>query len=751
MKKPLNKRFPRELKKNKGRYLAIFLLMTLTIIFGSGFLVASDSAKYTMEQDWKDNHVEDGQFTSFYELDEANLKTVTEQGAFVEKEFFKDFTINTNKGLNLRVYKNRSYINAVSVHEGKLPSNSDEIAIDRLFAKNTNILVGNSLKLDGIKFKVVGTISMPDYSSLFKSNNTMVMDALHFGIAVVNADAFKSFANKNLIYRYSYYFNERDLGQNEIGNRNNEIRKKLAATKMLSSFVTAEDNQARTFCSNDFGGDIPMMKTLIFIIITIMAFVFGIISNATIDEEASIIGTLRANGYTKGEILKHYIALPVIVTIASAIVGNIIGYTLMVKPFAKIYYNSYCLAPLDMRWNLDAFILTTAIPVFIMLTTNYLMLRNKLSISPLRFLRKDLKKGTNKKPVKLPNWKFIHRFQTRIILQNKAIFLMLFIGIFFASLLLVFGLGLLPIVENYVDTVDKTMMSEYQYILKSPVEVDGGEKMTVSTFKTFYKLGSRDVDVTVYGLLENSKYFSSKVLPDDNSILLGSGFSGKLDYNTNDTITFTDSYDKEIKYKLKSSGIVDYNSGYAIFMSQNKLNKLLNKDANYYNGYLSNKKLDIDENYIAMTVTKSDMVNAAQQMTASMNDMMIMVKSFSVLIYIVLMYILTKVVIDKNAIYMSFMKVFGYESKEIRRLYLNASTFTVMISLILCLPLEMQVMKALLVYAMSDVEGYLPFYLPWYLLIEVILAGMISYLLINIRHIRKVNRIRMGDALKNRE
>ncbi len=71
----------------------------------------------------------------------------------------------------------------------------------------------------------------------------------------------------------------------------------------------------------------------------------------------------------------------------------------------------------------------------------------------------------------------------------------------------------------------------------------------------------------------------------------------------------------------------------------------------------------------------------------------------------------------------SFMKVFGYESKEIRRLYLNASTFTVMISLILCLPLEIQVMKALLVYAMSDIEGYF----------------------------RKVNRIRMGDALKNRE
>jgi putative ABC transport system permease protein len=60
-------------------------------------------------------------------------------------------------------------------------------------------------------------------------------------------------------------------------------------------------------------------------------------------------------------------------------------------------------------------------------------------------------------------------------------------------------------------------------------------------------------------------------------------------------------------------------------------------------------------------------------------------------------------------------------------------------------------MKVLLIYAMSDIEGYLPFYLPRYLLIEVVLTGMISYAIINIRHIRKVNRIPMSDALKNRE
>ncbi len=752
MRSPLKKRFLRELRKNKGRYLAIFLLMTLTIIFGSGFLVAADSAKYTMEQDWKDNHVEDGQFTSYYELVEETLQAVADQGAVVEKGFYKDFTIDDEgKGLNLRVYQNRSYINKVNVHKGRLPVNDREIAIDRLFAENINIPMGSSLKLGGKEFKIVGLISMPDYTSLFKTNSTIVMDALHFGVAIVNEDALKNLAKDQLTYRYSYYYKDRNLNQKEIDDRNTEIMNKLAKIEMLSSFVTAEDNQARTFCGNDFGGDIPMMKVLIFIIITIMAFVFGIISNATIEQEASIIGTLRANGYTRNEILRHYITIPILITLISAIVGNILGYTWMVKPFAKIYYNTYCLAPLQMQWNWEAFILTTIIPVLIMLTVNYLMLWHKLSLSPLRFLRKDLKKSTNRKPMVLPEWKFIHRFQTRIILQNKAIYIMLFIGIFFASFLLLFSLGLLPVIENYVASVDDTMLSEYQYILKMPAESDTGEKMTVTTFKTYYKQGNRDVDVTVYGLSETSSFYKAQALPEDDTILLGSGFSGKLGYGTDNAITFTDTYDKDKKYKLKASGIVDYYAGYAIFMNQRNLNKMLGKDADFYNGYLSERKLNLNENEIAMTISKADMTNAAQQMTVSIYEMMTMIRIFSVLIYLVLMYILTKVVIDKNAIYISFMKVFGYEAKEIRRLYLNASTFTVMISLLLCLPLEIQAMKILMRYAMSKIDGYLVLYLPWKLLIEVILAGMLSYMIVNIRHISKVNRIRMGDALKNRE
>ena len=45
MKNPLRKRYLRELKRDIGKYMVIFLFMSLTIGFISGFLVADDSMK----------------------------------------------------------------------------------------------------------------------------------------------------------------------------------------------------------------------------------------------------------------------------------------------------------------------------------------------------------------------------------------------------------------------------------------------------------------------------------------------------------------------------------------------------------------------------------------------------------------------------------------------------------------------------------------------------------------------------------
>lgn len=53
MRNPLNKRLPRELKHDFGKYLVIFLFMVMMISLVSGFLVADNSVKHSYDEGLK--------------------------------------------------------------------------------------------------------------------------------------------------------------------------------------------------------------------------------------------------------------------------------------------------------------------------------------------------------------------------------------------------------------------------------------------------------------------------------------------------------------------------------------------------------------------------------------------------------------------------------------------------------------------------------------------------------------------------
>ena len=97
----------------------------------------------------------------------------------------------------------------------------------------------------------------------------------------------------------------------------------------LESFVPRYQNQAINFTGEDMGSDRAMIIVLLYMVIVIMAFVFGVTISNTIRNEAAVIGTLRASGYTRKELIHHYMVLPICVTLAGALIGNILGYTVL--------------------------------------------------------------------------------------------------------------------------------------------------------------------------------------------------------------------------------------------------------------------------------------------------------------------------------------------------------------------------------------------------------------------------------------
>lgn len=747
MRNPLIKRLPREFISEITKYLVIFAFMVGTIGLVSGFLVAGSSLKESYDESFEKYNIEDGNFELLNEADDNLINTLEKQNLKIyDNNYIEEDSVNDSV---IRLFLNRKDVNKVCVMEGELPNSKNEIALDRMYANNNNLSVGDTISVGDKKLKISGFVALSDYSALFSKNSDLMFDSIKFGVGIITKDCFESFDDASIHYSYSWKYNKSPKDDLDAKNKSDDFLEVLNKNTILINYIPQIDNQAINFTGNDIGGDKNIMLTLLYVLIVIIAFVLAVTTSNTINSEASVIGTLRASGYTKGELLGHYMILPLIVTVLGACIGNILGYTIFEKIVADIYYNSYSLTTYTTKWNLEAFILTTIVPFIIMLVVNMFILLNKLSLSPLKFLRHDLNKKQKKKVLKLTKFNFFTRFRLRVIFQNIPNYITLFIGILFASILLLFGMMMSPLLDNYKEEIVNNMISKYQYILKTQVETENeeAEKYCASSLKTYFN-EEKGEDISVYGISEDSKYVD---IDFKDGIYISDGFAEKYSLKANDTITLKDSYGDET-YTFKIDGIYYYPASLSIFMNSEKFNETFDKEEDYFNGYFSNSKIsDIDNKYIATTITEDDMTKASRQLDVSMGSMFYMINIFSIILYMILMYLLSKLIIEKNSSSISMVKILGYNNYEVGRLYILATSIVVVISVALSIPISVLTIKSIFKVMMSGYTGWFNFYIAPKIYLEMFLAGTLSYAVIAFLQLFKIKKIPLDKALKNME
>lgn len=749
MKNPLNKRLPRELKSDIGKYIVIFVFLVATIGLVSGFLVAGTSMKTAFDESFDKNNIEDGYFVLDSKITDDLSKKLEDEDLKLYENFYKEETCND---ATYRIYKNRSDVDKIELFDGEFPKNDNEIALDRLFSENHSIEIGDKVTLDGKDYKVSGYVAFSDYTALFKNNADMMFDAQNFTVATVTDNAFKEISDKHLNYCYSFIFNDTSLSEQEKHDKCNDIKELIAKNAVMNNFVAEPDNQAIHFSGDDIGSDTSMMITLLYIVIAIMAFVFAVTTSNTIEKESAVIGTLRASGYTRGELLRHYLLLPVVVTLIGAVLGNILGYTVFKDVIAEIYYGSYSLGPYVTLWNGYTFVITTVVPCIIMVIVNIFILSKKLSLSPLKFLRRDLSKKEKKKVAKLPDFSFMTRFRLRVIFQNKSSYIVLFMGILFSNLILMFSLMLPPLLDNFKAEVIDNMICDYQYILKVPAETktDGAEKYAVTTLETDFENSDTAEEITVFGVDKDSKYVDAGFV-DRNSIYVSEGVLEKFGLKVGDNLNLKTKYDDNT-YRFTISGTYKYPASLAVFMDIENFRNEFDKPDNYFSGYFSDKEItDVEDDYIASEITQKDLTVISDQMTDSMGGMFPLVTAFSVLLYMMLVYLLSKIIIEKNANSVSIVKILGYQNGEITRLYILSTAIVAILSVIISLPVCYLLMKWIYGVLISSFSGWLTFYIEPMVYVKMFFFGIVAYAVVGALQFLKIKKIPMEEALKNAE
>lgn len=486
------------------------------------------------------------------------------------------------------------------------------------------------------------------------------------------------------------------------------------------------------------------------LLIILFAYVISVFVVHTIEKESQVIGTLYALGVKRRELLVHYLILPVAVTFVAGIIGTLIGYSSFgVRAMTQDSYHYFSIPDFDVLHEPYLLIYGIVMPPVAAAVTNLLVIRKKLKKPALALIRNEQKMPKTKN-LRLKGGNFVRTFQVRQFLREKRTAFTVFFGMLFSLLVCMISINCYVFCEHVrTDTVADTKY-EYMYTYKYPEKdvPEGGEEAYGVTLKK--EVLGYNLDITLLGINQDNPYFDVSVKKGQSRVLISSAMMEKYDLKTGDDLVLKDE-ENDRSYVFTVDGIVPYSAGFFAFMDIDSMRELMGESEDYYNIVFSDHALDIDSGRLYATASKEEVEKSASVFVDLMWPMIIMLSIVSALIFVVVMYLMLKVMIDRSAASVSMMKIFGYRKKEIRKLYLNGNLLIVAISAIIGIPLSKGLMDAMYPYMVSNVAVGINLTFEWWMYAGLFAVIIVLYLVITPLLMRRVNKILPAEILKNRE
>lgn len=518
----------------------------------------------------------------------------------------------------------------------------------------------------------------------------------------------------------------------------------------LTSFVKRADNvriagAAGDVVMNKYGGLAACV-----ILMALFAYVISVFVVHQINRESSVIGALYALGVSKGTLIRHYITLPTIIAFIGGVLGSAIGFSPMsIQSQLADSYSYFSLPDFQTVIPLYLVIYAVVIPPVIAAIVNALVINRRLSAPALSLMRNE-QNVRNISRMEIKSGGFVRKFRIRQLLREMRANITVAACMFVSMLILMLGLDCYSMCNNVTTDMLAGTTYEYMYTLKYPTsEVpDGGEACYVKSLEK--EKDGYTLDITVIGIDSDNPYYNIDVKKGKSIVTASLSVAQRYGVAEGDKFILTDEA-AGTDYAFTVGSISDYSAGLAVFMDIDSMRELFRQEDDYYNMVLSDKALDIDEGRIYSVTTKSDIERSSKIFSELMSGMVITLVGTSAVIFVVVMYLMMGVMIDRSSFGISLLKTFGYSKKDVKKLYLDGNAITIAISAIICLPLSKLVMDRIYPSFIPNVACGINLNFAWYLYPALFIAVMLIYLLTSTLLVRKLNKITPAEVLKNRE
>lgn len=746
----LHKRVRRMLVADRGRYAGIVILVLLGSFYftvASGIAGSLERMVVTFADEGRQ---QDLTFTVDEPLSDLS-KWETEAGATIEEQ--RGHNVSLPDG-ELRLLGANTKVDLPTVLSGHDLQRPGEVLLDPRFLEMQDLQIGDTLTLDGRPFTVVGTATVPNYVYITK-NFYDVLPTTGFGIGIVSdadVDTLPSDAG-DARTTYGVRFADRENLDAQL----RSLRERLTDDgHVISEWLAAENNARINMPWGNISSMQSMSSPVALAFFLLSCVIVSVMIMHTLRSESVVIGTLHALGYRRRELIRHYLANPVLASAVGAGVGTLLGLV-CIRPVLDTMLATYNLPDTGLWFTPLKLAFAVLGPVLLVGAVSLLVIRRILrrhSADLMKGGAKAAKVNAIERVLQLDRFRFVTMYRLREQVRNIPRLLFLMLGVSAASTIMLFGLTFNTSMSTVTDNGAVTRYAyplEYNFNQTRNLQQDplpGGAE-PYHTLRV-HPEGRESVDFYLIGMQPDSvgmklNDLKGAQLPRD-QVNITSPLADRLGLSEGDTIHIVNELDGA-GYSLRIDGIVHAYGEQFVTMPLDDLNLMTGYPAGSYRTVLADHEMEFEENELAGVLDTRD-PEAFDDVGAPTELIVTSVAALAVLIAVVILFLVTSLIIGENRNTISLLKVLGYRRNEIARLILNSTTPVVVIGIVLGLPLMLGFGNILYGLVAEATNMLIPMIISPLQIVIGFAVIFATYQITKRLSARRVARVPMSEALK---
>ena len=846
--KPYTKLTIREILSSKARFISILIIILLGVAFYSGIKSSGPDMSKAINHLFNEYHLMDSKVVSNFGLDDDDVDVLKNNDRILDFYATHSIDVNLTNASNVvrfMEYDKESNINDFIIVEGRLPENSGEIAIDEEALKlNKDIQIGQEYTIETddetmksfkqTTFTVVGIVRSPMYIEKGSRGITSVGKGSIDYFAVLNRSDLSMDAYTELYIRFKnvqgldgYSDEYQDVMdenseylENLFAARKEERAEELkAALQKQWSQSTANMNQLNPSSVDKRAEGMMDVDQLAYYVsdrtdnpgylgykdsihsldsiasvLPVFFFLLAVLICLTtmtrmVEENRTEIGTLKALGYGNFEIAKKYIIYASLASILGAVLGILIGASILPGIISNAHESLYSLPKVSIVYYPSYIVQSLFISILCTVGASLFVLRVELRNKPANLMKVKAPKVGKKILLErvTPIWRrfnFNYKVTFRNIFRYKQRMLMTIFGISGCMALLVTGFGLK---DSNVGMVDRQFGQLWNYEAMVILDDDSTDEEMKQYDNTLNRLSGYEDKLDLH---QESVVFSKEDMNNqeatlyvpqstdhlDDFIILGNRESGDkyklsddgvviteklaklLDVSVGDTVSMKD--DDNHTYDIRIDAIAENYVKHYIYMSPTYYEKVLEKKPVYQTQLLNfdrdladedeiSSKLMNHENVINVTLT-SNMQEASEDSVANMNLVMIVIIISAGCLAFVVLYNLNNINVSERIRELSTIKVLGFYDNEVTMYIVRENVILTLLGIVTGSFLGNLLHTFIIYTAETDTMMMYPDVSILSHILSAAITIFFSTIVMMIMH-AKLKKVNMIDALKSNE